>query len=65
MSNLTIEVVKNGFIVYENAQMGMVRRTWVFNTPSALGDHIAEWGTVTQQQLLQEFESTKEVKEKQ
>ena len=57
MSNLNIEVVKNGFIVYENAQMGMVRRTWVFNTPEDLAKHVLWWSTeVTTKEVTNEHQ---------
>ena len=57
MSNLNIEVVKNGLIVHENAQMGMVRRTWVFNTPEDLAKHVLWWSTeVTTKEVTNEHQ---------
>lgn len=48
MSNIQIEVVENGFLVYEGAAVaGMVGRKWAFETPEALAAHVHKWGQDT------------------
>jgi hypothetical protein len=45
MRDLVIEVVENGFIVYESNQLGsgIVGKRWVFASPATLSAFIYDW----------------------
>ncbi len=42
--NIRIEVVENGFVVYEDAGMGLSGKKWAFESAQALSKFILQWG---------------------
>ena len=41
--DLKVERAETGFIVYEDAGVGLMGRKWAFETPEKLSDFIEQW----------------------
>ena len=44
MSQLKIETAENGFVVYEDAGMGLHGKKWAFESAQALSEFMLNWG---------------------
>lgn len=45
IGNLKIERGETGFIVYEDAGVGLMGRKWAFETPAAVSKFVADWAS--------------------